>query len=73
MEKDAVRAADGGASGFAALDDQRGRFAVRLPHVGVAHQNVGNSSHKWKQTIFGIFKLPGGTFDCELVGLQLCS
>ena len=76
--EDAVRAADGGASGIAALDDQQARFTVRVPHVGVAHQVVGDGDHKWKQTIFGKIKLPvgvsaGETFDCELVGVQLRS
>ena len=71
--EDAVCAADGGVSGIAALDDQRARFAVQVPHVGVAHQVVGNGAREWKQTIFGIFELPvgvsaGETFDRELVG-----
>jgi len=64
--------------GIAALDDQQAQLAIRVPHVGIAHQVVGDGAHKWKQTIFGIFELPvgvsaGETFDRELVGLQLRS
>jgi hypothetical protein len=51
MPEYAVRAADGGASGIAALDDQQAWFAIRVPHVGVVHQVVGDGAHKWKQTI----------------------
>jgi hypothetical protein len=48
------------ASGLAAFDDQQARFAIRVPHIRVAHQVIGDGAHKWKQTIFGIFELPVG-------------
>ncbi len=77
--EDAVRAAEGGASGVSVLDDQQARFAVRVLHVGVVHQVVGEGAHKWKQAIVGgIFEFPisvpaGETFDCEFVGIQIRS
>jgi hypothetical protein len=46
--EDAIRAAEGGASGIAPLGDQQARFAVRVPHVGGVHQVVGNDALKWK-------------------------
>ena len=42
------------------LDDQQARFAVRVPHVGGAHQFVGDGANKRKQTIIGILELPVG-------------
>ncbi len=76
--EDAVRAAEGGVGGIATLDDQQARFAVRVPHVGGAHQFVGYGAKKRKQTIMGIHELPvgvsaGKTFERELVGCQLRS
>ena len=59
--EDTVRAADGGTSGIVIiLDNRQAWFAMRVPHVGVVHQVVGDSAYQWKQKIFGIFELPIG-------------
>ena len=76
--EDPVRAAGGGASGIAVLNDQQARVTIRVPHVRFAHQVLGDGAHKWKQTIYGVFELPvgvsaGETFDRELAGPQLRS
>jgi len=75
---DAIRAAEGGASGTARLDDQQTRFAIRVPHVGGAHQGVGDGALKCELTVFGIFELPviisaGETLSRELSVLHLRS
>ena len=45
--EDAVGAADGGASGMPFLtDNQQARFTVRIPHVRIAHQLIGDGTPK---------------------------
>jgi hypothetical protein len=56
----AGRTADGGVSGTAALDDHQAQFAVCVPHIGGAHQFVGDDAPQWEETIYGIFELPVG-------------
>ena len=76
--EDAVRAADGGASGVTILDHQQAGLAVQVPHIGVAHQVVTDGAREGKETIVGESELPVGvsvgiTLERELVGIQFCS
>lgn len=76
--EDAVRAADGGASGATVLDYQQAGLAGRVPHVGVAHQVVTDGAYEGKKTIVRESELQvrvsaGITLEREFGGIQFRS